>query len=117
LELAAGDGGVVIKELVKISHPEKEKGVWIFALGRRPLSHEGRQFGSRLFGNRRRKGKHPGLSAVAGGYCVLGRARGGHGFGEVSDHAAFKINPSARLRSFCILTGAQTLSTRRHTRR
>jgi len=41
LKLAADGDGVVVKKLVKIAHAEEEQGVGIFALGRRPLAHEG----------------------------------------------------------------------------
>jgi len=40
LQLAGGDEGVVVEELVEVAHAEEEQGVGVFLLGRCPLAHE-----------------------------------------------------------------------------
>jgi len=41
LQLAGGDDGVVVEELVKIAHAEEEQGIRVLLLGHGPLAHEG----------------------------------------------------------------------------
>ncbi len=57
LQLTAGHYGVVIEKLIEVAHAEKQQGIGIFALGRGPLAHEGRQFGRAFFRREGRQGK------------------------------------------------------------
>ena len=49
LQFPAGHGSIVVKQFVKIAHPEEQQRIGILPLGRRPLAHEWRQLALILF--------------------------------------------------------------------
>ena len=98
LQLPAGHGRIVIKELVKIAHPEKHESIGILSLGRSPLAHERSELRSAFVGRLPIHGHRGQRELVACRALVQKRRARSRGLGVFLDHVAFMSIATGQLK-------------------